>query len=61
MSDKEVMTVPEMAEYLSVSEAHTYRLVREHRVPFVRIGRSVRFKRSEVDQWLADKTLRAVK
>jgi excisionase family DNA binding protein len=47
-----ILTVREVADYLRVSEAKVYRLVREHRIPVVRIGRAWRFHRDLLDDWL---------
>ena len=49
-----IMTVHEVAEYLRMSEAKVYRLVREHAIPVVRIGKSWRFRKDLLDDWLSD-------
>ncbi len=48
----EVMTVRQAAEYLQVNEQVLYRYVREGKVPSVRMGATIRFKRSILDAWL---------
>ena len=48
----EVMTVKQAAEYLQVNEQVLYRYVREGKVPVARMGTTIRFKRSVLDQWL---------
>ena len=47
-----ILTVPEVAEYLRVSDAKVYRLVRQGRLPVVRIGKVWRFRKDLLDQWL---------
>ena len=47
-----IMTVHEVAEYLRMSEAKVYRLARERRLPVVRIGKTWRFRKDLLDNWL---------
>lgn len=47
------MTAAEAIAYLRIgSESALYRLIREHQLPFLRVGRLYRFDRAEVDAWL---------
>ena len=48
-----IMTVHEVATYLRISEAKVYRLVKEHRIPVARIGKTWRFRRDLLDDWLS--------
>ena len=41
-----------LAQRLGVSERFVRRLVEERRVPYLKIGRFVRFDAAEVDRWL---------
>ena len=41
-----------VAEVLSVTPRHIQRLVAERRIPFLKIGRFVRFDRAELSVWL---------
>ncbi len=43
------MTIKEAAEYLSVPVPTLYRRVWERSVPFVKLGRSVRFDRRDLE------------
>lgn len=47
-----IMTVRDVAEYLRMSEAKVYQLVREQRIPAARIGKMWRFRKDLLDQWL---------
>jgi excisionase family DNA binding protein len=49
-----IMTVKDVAEYLRMSEAKVYRLVKEGVLPVVRIGKTWRFRKDLLDQWLKD-------
>jgi excisionase family DNA binding protein len=48
-----IMTVHDVSEYLRMSEAKVYRLVKERQIPVVRIGRTWRFRKDLLDQWLS--------
>ena len=48
----EVMTVSEVAEYLRVNPQTVYRKAKAGELPAVRIGRAIRFRRSELEAWL---------
>lgn len=51
--ERAILTVQEVAGYLRMSEAKVYRLVREGRLPAVRLGRTWRFRRDLLDDWLS--------
>jgi excisionase family DNA binding protein len=47
------LTANEAMSYLRLGNLSSlYRLTREHRLPFCRIGRHYRFDRRELDVWL---------
>ena len=52
--DPEFLRKPQLSDYWQVCERRIEDFMRdpEDPIPFYRIGRSVRFKRSEVDEWL---------
>jgi excisionase family DNA binding protein len=55
--DKPVIwTVHDVAEYLRMSEAKVYRLVRDQQLPVVRIGKTWRFRKDLLDHWLDQRT-----
>jgi len=49
-------TVEELAQYLDVGHSYVYKLTSEHRIRFVRIGRTVRFRPEDVAAWLDAET-----
>jgi excisionase family DNA binding protein len=51
-----ILTVREVAKYLRLSEAKVYRLANEHRLPAIRIGKSWRFRKDLLDDWLSQCT-----
>ena len=48
----ELLGVGDLASYLRVTPHFVYRLTREHRIRFVRVGKELRFRRSDVVAWL---------
>ena len=50
----EWMKVPEVAEELRIARSRAYELVADGEIPAVKIGRSVRVRRKELDRWLED-------
>jgi excisionase family DNA binding protein len=47
-----LLDTDEVAKVLRVSPRHVRRLVAERRIPFVKVGRFVRFDPGELDVWL---------
>ncbi|MCA1716275.1 MAG: helix-turn-helix domain-containing protein [Actinobacteria bacterium] len=48
----EYLKVPEVAEILRVARSRAYEMVADGEIPAVKIGRSVRVSRKELDRWL---------
>lgn len=67
MPDRPALTEPllwdvqQTATALSLSAPHIRRLVGEKRIPYVRVGRLIRFRPDDVRAWLTDKQISAVK
>lgn len=47
-----LLTSKEVAKYLRVNKYTLYRLVSEKKIPAIKVGNQLRFKQSELDQWL---------
>ena len=54
-NESKLMTVAEVADYLRISRASVYRLVRSRQVPVSNVGRQLRFRRDSIDRWLQGK------
>ena len=54
MTAEKFLTVPEIADELRVSKMTVYRLVNDRELPSVRIGRSVRVRRADLDHYIAN-------
>jgi excisionase family DNA binding protein len=48
-----ILTVSEVAEYLRMSQAKVYRLAKERQLPVFRIGKTWRFRKDLLDEWLS--------
>jgi excisionase family DNA binding protein len=51
-NDDEFLDVTQLAAWLNITERHVRRLVFENRIPNHKIGGLVRFRRTEIVDWL---------
>jgi excisionase family DNA binding protein len=47
-----LLTVPQVAAYLGWSPATVYSLANKRRIPYVKVGRSLRFRRADIERLL---------
>lgn len=52
-SPDRLLTASEVAALLQVTKAWVYEQTRRHRMPHIRLGRYVRYRRSAVEEWIA--------
>jgi len=52
VTDSEVMTIEELAEYLKVSKSSLYKLAQKGKVPGQKVGKHWRFHREAIDAWI---------
>ena len=50
-----LMTTEEVSNYLRISRASVYRLVKQQKIPVSRIGKHLRFRKDIIDRWLSEK------
>ncbi|HEY3416125.1 MAG TPA: helix-turn-helix domain-containing protein [Armatimonadota bacterium] len=50
---KEFYTIKELAALLAVTEQTVYRLMRRGELPYYKFGRATRFRRSDVEAYIA--------
>ena len=55
-----LLTISEVAELLKLSVSTVRRLQRQRKIPFVRVGRSVRFARSDLAAYLEKRRVGAI-
>lgn len=51
-SENEILTIPEVSEYLKVTERTIYRLAAAKKIPAFKVGGAWRFSKAEIDQWI---------
>lgn len=52
-ADGEILTLDEVAAYLKAGKKTVYRLVQEGQIPGFKLGGTWRFRRTELDRWIA--------
>lgn len=57
MSDQpdEILTIEEVATYLKAGKRTVYRLASSGKIPAFKLGGTWRFRRAELDQWIASR------
>ena len=53
MPNQDILTVKEFAEYPMIAEKTAYRFASEGKVPGGKAGSAWRFRKSEIDRWIA--------
>jgi excisionase family DNA binding protein len=56
-----VMTVHEVARYLRLSEAKVYQMTRMGHVPAIRLGKTWRFRKDLIDEWIRRETEKSLR
>lgn len=56
----EILTLKEVAQYLKLAEKTAYRLAAEGELPGFKVGGSWRFKRQDIEHWIAEKKTNAI-
>lgn len=49
-----ILTIPEVAEYLKISKSKVYTLAQRNLIPNIKLGRNIRVKESDLIKWLED-------
>lgn len=52
-ADGEILTLDEVAAYLKAGKKTVYRLVQQGQIPGFKLGGTWRFRRTELDRWIA--------
>lgn len=53
--ESEILTLDEVAIYLKAGKRTVYRLAAEGKLPAFKLGGTWRFRRSDLDQWIASR------
>jgi excisionase family DNA binding protein len=57
-SKSELMTAVETCRYLKITQRTLYRYLQNHQIPAFKLGKEWRFVRSDLEQWIRDRTRR---
>ncbi len=58
--EDEVYDVKALATYLKVKPRWVYDRVKENAIPFIRVGRYIRFSKASINEWLENQTVRPI-
>lgn len=53
--ETDIMTLPEVAKHLGVSDRTIYDWAQKGKIPAAKLGSAWRFKKSEIDRWNEEK------
>lgn len=55
-----ILTIPEIAKYLKVTEKTIYKLAGAKKIPAFKVGGSWRFSKADIDRWITQQSLQGV-
>ena len=50
-----LLTIEQVADFLQVKQSTIYAWIHQQYIPYVKVGRLVRFQKSRVEKWLEDR------
>ena len=56
-TQKEIMDVKELSNYLGIGKSKIYNLIRQKKIPASKIGRQYRFSKEVIDNWLKERII----
>ena len=54
---RQLLSIDETSEYLGLAHATLYKMVHQRRIPYVKVGRLLRFDSRLLDEWLQANTV----
>lgn len=55
--EKRFLGIPELAEYLGIKQGTVYVWVCHKKIPYVKVGRLVKFDLRKIEKWLEEKSV----
>jgi excisionase family DNA binding protein len=55
-SDHDILTINDLCDLLHVHQSTVYRLIKKGKIPSFRIGSDWRFRRDQIERWVAEGT-----
>jgi len=56
LKENRLLSIPEVARFLGISQHTLYTMVSQRRIPSVKVGSRVLFDPVQLDQWIKQKT-----
>ena len=56
--DFELLSIPQVCQYLGMGKSWVYRRIHDQEIPSVRLGRTIKIRRSDLEQYLEEHRLR---
>jgi len=53
--EQKYLTIEELSRILQVKKHYIYALTSQRKIPFLKLGRFLRFERDKIEEWLKDK------
>ena len=53
----DILTVDQLAEYLGIAKQRVYEAVSKNTIPYFKVGKSLRFRRSVIEKWIESKSV----
>lgn len=57
---EKLLVIKDVCTFLNIKESALRKMIFENRIPYIKIGRGVRFKPSEIKKWIEKKPLNDV-
>ena len=54
---RRLLSLDETTEYLGLAQPTLYKMVSQRRIPFIKVGRLVKFDKTLLDAWLKQNTV----
>ncbi len=59
--DKRYINIKELSEYLGIKVNTVYAWVFQKKIPYIKLGKLVKFDLLELENWLKDKRVKSIK
>ena len=58
ISEDEILTIKQVADYLKVTERTIYKLAAAKQIPAFKVGGSWRFSHADIDSWIKQQSMK---
>jgi excisionase family DNA binding protein len=56
---KRLIGIEELSQYLDIPVSSLYFMRYQRRIPYVKIGRTLKFDKTEIDKWIEERKVKA--